>query len=110
MRFLPPFFFEDQPAGSTVLPHPLKISMWLYNSLSAASLISTPICRFTYEYTFRAASYRSTVSIFRNGCTENFHFALRRCDWLEQLSEYAANDEIFCLFYYHRSTPSSITR
>ena len=43
-------------------------------------------------------------SMFRNGCIENFHFALRRCDWLEQLREYAASNEMFCSFYYHHST------
>ena len=42
--------------------------------------------------------------IFRNGCIENFHFALQRSDWLDQLREYAASNEIFCLFYYHYSS------
>ena len=44
--------------------------------------------------------------IFRNGYTENFRFALRRCDWLElPLGEYAAaSNEIFCLFCYHYSS------
>ena len=29
--------------------------------------------------------------ISRNGCIENCHFALQRCDWLEHLREYAAS-------------------
>ena len=46
------------------------------------------------------------VSIFRNGCTESLLFARRRSDWLEQLREYAASNEIFCLFTYHH--PSTL--
>ena len=33
--------------------------------------------------------------IFWNDCTENFHFVFRRCDWLEQLREYSASNELF---------------
>ena len=34
----------------------------------------------------------------------------RRCDWLDQLREYAASNEIFCLLYYHHSTLFRTTR
>ena len=43
--------------------------------------------------------------IFRNGCTENFRFVFQRCDWLDQLREYAASNEIFCLFCYTTTLP-----
>ena len=33
--------------------------------------------------------------IYWNGCTENFHFAFRRCGWLHQLRDYAASNKIF---------------
>ena len=51
-----------------------------------------------------------TGRVLLNGCRENFHSALRRCDWLEQLCKYTASNEMFCLFYNHYSTPSRITR
>ena len=38
---------------------------------------------------------RAPERMYQNGCTENILFAFRRCDWLEQLREYAASDEIF---------------
>ena len=41
--------------------------------------------------------------IFWNGCIENFHCPLQRCDWLEQLREYAASNqqltEKFCFIH-----------
>ena len=52
---------------------------------------------------------RTAGLIFWNGCIKNFQFALLRCDRQEQLHEYAASNEMFCLFYYHHSTPSRIT-
>ena len=33
------------------------------------------------------------VCMFRNGCIENYHFFLQRCDWLERLREYAVSNQ-----------------
>ena len=41
----------------------------------------------------REVLYVCMMRTFRNGCIENFHFVLRRSDWLEQLREYAASNQ-----------------
>ena len=88
------------------------VANWLVGEVVEDIVIGARGLRFDYQSGQVKRRVATPAAYFAMVSTKNFHFVFRRCDWLDQLREYAASNEIFCLFlfYYHHSTPFRTTR